>query len=317
MIGLIKNELIKILKRKNIYILLIVGILVISIFNLFQSFQNHHVNMKEQYERLYANDKVLLENYNTLNIKDSYEDIIERIELEKYAIENNIVYNIIINSENESIILSKDARYLLLKAFDNFDIIIIILIIYLSSTSICEEYNSGTIKKLLTKPHKRTTILLAKVGTNILVIIITTIFMLLLQYLLGGLLFGFNSYDLEAIKYNVASQNIETMHLAQNMLVMMLSKIPMYLLLSLLSMLFGVVTNNIALNILISIGLYFVSTMNFLIGNISKYLFVFNWDLTKNSITNIEQSIFISYGSLLLVFIVLIIAFNNKDIRNE
>lgn len=198
MIGLIKNELIKIFKRKNIYILLTIGILAILVFNLFQRIQNCHVNMEEQYERLYANDKILLENYNTLKIKDSYQDIIERIELEKYAIENNITYNIITNSQNENIQLPKDARYLLVKVFDNFDIIIIILIIYLSSTMISEEYNSGTIKKLLTKPHKRTPILLSKIGTNIFIIIIVTIFMILLQYLLGGLLFGFDSYELEA-----------------------------------------------------------------------------------------------------------------------
>ena len=142
MIGLIKNELIKIFKRKNIYILLTIGILAILVFNLFQRIQNCHVNMEEQYERLYANDKILLENYNTLKIKDSYQDIIERIELEKYAIENNITYNIITNSQNENIQLPKDARYLLVKVFDNFDIIIIILIIYLSSTMISEEYNT-------------------------------------------------------------------------------------------------------------------------------------------------------------------------------
>ena len=87
--------------------------------------------------------------------------------------------------------------------------------------------------------------------------------------------------------------------------------------LSLVSIIFGIVTNNIALNILASMGLYFVSTMKLLINNISKYLFIFNWDLTKNNITDIKQSIFILCSSFLLVFIALIIVFNNKDIRNE
>lgn len=38
MLKLIKNELIKIFKRKNIYILLAIGIIIIVIYNLFEKF---------------------------------------------------------------------------------------------------------------------------------------------------------------------------------------------------------------------------------------------------------------------------------------
>ena len=85
--------------------------------------------------------------------------------------------------------------------------------------------------------------------------------------------------------------------------------------LSLVSMLFGITTNNIALNILISLGLYLVSTMEFLINNITKYLFIFNWDI--NRVMNIKQSTIISCTSFLIFFILLFIIFNKKDITNE
>ena len=317
MIKLIKNELIKIFKRKNIYILLIIGILIMLVLNIFERIERQPVDIHKQYQRLYESDKMLLEKYNTIKIKDSYDDIAERIKLEEYAIQNNIKYNIITNSENSNIKLPKDARYLLIKLFNNFDILMIFIVIYLSSTIISEEYNSGTIKNLLVKPHKRTKILLSKIITAIFLTIMISILMVVFQYLLGGIIFGFDSYELESIKYNSLTNNIETMDLMQNTITTLLKKEPMYLLLSLVSMLFGIITNNIALNILISLGLYFISTMEFLINNITKYLFIFNWDLTTNNIINIAQSISICVISFLVIFILLIIIFKNKDISNE
>ena len=317
MIKLIKNELIKIFKRKNIYILLIIGILIMLVLNIFERIERQPVDIHKQYQRLYESDKMLLEKYNTIKIKDSYDDIAERIKLEEYAIQNNIKYNIITNSENSNIKLPKDARYLLIKLFNNFDILMIFIVIYLSSTIISEEYNSGTIKNLLVKPHKRTKILLSKIITAIFLTIMISILMVVFQYLLGGIIFGFDSYELESIKYNSVTNNIETMDLMQNTITTLLKKEPMYLLLSLVSMLFGIITNNIALNILISLGLYFISTMEFLINNITKYLFIFNWDLTTNNIINIAQSISICVISFLVIFILLIIIFKKKDISNE
>lgn len=317
MIKLIKNELIKIFKRKNIYILLIIGILIMLVLNIFERIERQPVDIHKQYQRLYESDKMLLEKYNTIKIKDSYDDIAERIKLEEYAIQNNIKYNIITNSENSNIKLPKDARYLLIKLFNNFDILMIFIVIYLSSTIISEEYNSGTIKNLLVKPHKRIKIVLSKIVTAIFLTIIISILMVVFQYLLGGIIFGFDSYELESIKYNSLTNNIETMGLMQNTIITLLKKEPMYLLLSLVSMLFGIITNNIALNILISLGLYFISTMEFLINNITKYLFIFNWDLTTNNIINIAQSISICVISFLVIFILLIIIFKNKDISNE
>ena len=317
MIKLIKNELIKIFKRKNIYILLIIGILIMLVLNIFERIERQPVDMHKQYQRLYESDKMLLEKYNTIKIKDSYDDIAERIKLEEYAIQNNIKYNIITNSENSNIKLPKDARYLLIKLFNNFDILMIFIVIYLSSTIISEEYNSGTIKNLLVKPHKRIKIVLSKIVTAIFLTIIISILMVVFQYLLGGIIFGFDSYELESIKYNSLTNNIETMDLMQNTITTLLKKEPMYLLLSLVSMLFGIITNNIALNILISLGLYFISTMEFLINNITKYLFIFNWDLTTNNIINIAQSISICVISFLVIFILLIIIFKKKDISNE
>ena len=319
MLKLIKNEFIKIFKRKNIYILLTIGILIITCYNLFQKITNSNVDISKQYQRAYTNDKMLLENYNQLNHKEDYQDIIERIKLEEYANSNGICYNILLNSENSNAPLSKDARILLMKTFNNFDIIIIFIVVYLSSTIISEESNTGTIKYLLTKPHKRIKILMSKILTIILVTALIVSFIVLFQYLLGGMLFGFDSYSLEAIRYNQYTQLIETMNLANYILLITSSKMIMYILLSLISLLFGIITNNIALNILVSLVIYIISTIGSLINDISKYLFIFNWDISKYFFTTdilVKQSIFISFVTFLLIFLPLIIIFKNKDIKN-
>lgn len=317
MLKLIKNEFIKIFKRKNTYILLFIGIALILTYNIFTKITNTTQDINRQYENAYKNDKLILENYNNLNINESYEDIIERITLEKYAIENNIQYNIMFNSENKNIPISKDARILLMKTFNNFDIIIIFLLIYFSTTILSEEYTTGTIKTLLTKPYTRLKILLSKIISLISIIVLVSCSTVLFQQILGGILFGFDSYSLEAIRYNPITNDIETMNLGLYMIIIILSKMPMYILLTLASLLFGVITNNIALNILISLGLYLISTFEILINNISKFLFIFNWDISKYLFFDLKMPLFISFASALFITTILIYIFNNKDIKNE
>ncbi len=185
MFNLLKNELIKIFKRKNIYILFLLSFLIITGYNLFVKLGNINIDISEQYIRAYNQDKMYLENYDDLNIKDKYSDILERVNLEKYAIDNDIKYNILVNTENKNAILPSDARILLMKFFNNFEIIIIFIIIYVSSTIIYEEYSNGTIKNLLVKPHRRNSILFSKIVTSILVTLFTTIIIILFQYIIG------------------------------------------------------------------------------------------------------------------------------------
>lgn len=295
------------------------GFSVILIYNIFQIINVSDVDITSQYKRAYNIDTFYLEHNKQLNKDENYEKIVERIHLEKYAIDNNIKYNILINSQNESAILPPDARILLMKVFDNFEVLIIFIIIYLSCTIISEEYYSGTIKNILIKPYKRVKILFSKILTDFLIIILVVLILVTFQYVLGGLLFGFESYSLDAIRYNTISQDIETMNLVKYILLLFTTKIFMYVILSSFSLLFGIITNNMALNILISLGAYFLSTFEILKNNITNYIFIYNWDISKYLFTDstmLWQSIIISSISLLIFLLLIIIIFNKKDVRN-
>ncbi len=295
------------------------GFSVILIYNIFQKINVSDVDITSQYKRAYNIDTFYLEHNKQLNKDENYEKIVERIHLEKYAIDNNIKYNILINSQNESAILPPDARILLMKVFDNFEVLIIFFIIYLSCTIISEEYYSGTIKNILIKPYKRVKILFSKILTDFLIIILVVLILVTFQYVLGGLLFGFESYSLDAIRYNTISQDIETMNLVKYILLLFTTKMFMYVILSSFSLLFGIITNNMALNILISLGAYFLSTFEILKNNITNYIFIYNWDISKYLFTDstmLWQSIIISSISLLIFLLLIIIIFNKKDVRN-
>lgn len=291
---LIENELIKIFRRKNIYILLLIGILMIVGYSIVQKITNPKVDdIVKQYEKGYERDKSYLEYQKNID-DEKYEEIVERMALEKYAVENNIQYNILLNSENTNAPLPKDARIILMKIFDNFDIIFVFIVIAISSTIISEEYSKRTIKNLFVKPHKRTKIMCSKIITNIFLVIIIIVCMVLLQYIVGGLIFGFDSYNLDAIIYNKSSQNIDVMNLTYYMLNLIINKISLYILLISISILISAFTSNIALNILISLGIYII----------------FNY-------YNIAYSPIILIVFAIIIDILSLILFQKKDIKNE
>ena len=291
---LIENELIKIFRRKNIYILLLIGILMIVGYSLFQKITNPKVDdIVKQYEKGYERDKSYLEYQKNID-DEKYEEIVERMVLEKYAFENNIQYNILLNTENTNAPVPKDARIILMKIFDNFEIIFVFIVIAISSTIISEEYSKRTIKNLFVKPHKRTKIMCSKIITNIFLVIIIIVCMVLLQYIVGGLIFGFDSYNLDAIIYNKSSQNIDVMNLTYYMLNLIINKISLYILLISISILISAFTSNIALNILISLGIYII----------------FNY-------YNIAYSPIILIVFAIIIDILSLILFQKKDIKNE
>lgn len=291
---LIENELIKIFKRKNIYILLLIGILMIVGYTMFQKITNPKVDdIVKQYEKGYERDKSYLEYQKNID-DEKYEEIVERMALEKYAVENNIQYNILLNSENTNAPLPKDARIILMKIFDNFDIIFVFIVIAISSTIISEEYSKGTIKNLFVKPHKRAKIMCSKIITNIFIVIIIIVFMVLLQYTIGGLIFGFDSYSLDAIIYNKADQSINVMNLSYYMINLIINKVSLYILLIAIGILISSFTSNIALNILISLGIYII----------------FNY-------SNIAYSPIILIVFAIIIDMLSLVIFQNKDVKNE
>lgn len=309
MLHLIKNEWIKIVKRKNIYVLLGIAFFIVIIFNFHQKLTMPYssTDILKLYQRAYDTDNALLEKSEDLYIEE-YKEVLTRVKLEEYAIQNAIPYNIL-NSENQKVSFPIDARSLFLKTLDNFEIIIICILIYLASITIGEELNSGTIKYLLMKPHSRIGILASKIITNIMLICFIAAFILLLQYILGGILFGFDSYQQDFVTYDWNIKEIKTENLIEHTIMVYLARIPFYIILTMIGMLFGTMISNIAVNIVITLGMYSI------ISSIKNVLN--NWDIGWYFVPSDRMTICqITIVSLCILFLLLAIRFKTKDIKN-
>ena len=120
-----------------------------------------------------------------------YTYITKELQINKYIIEHKADIH---NNSNLRAILKNFAQ--------EFDLFILIYVIMLSGSIVSEEFNKGTIKFLLTKPYKRSTILTSKLLTVLLAIPLIVLFMLIIELIIGGLIFGFSSLSVPVVIYN-------------------------------------------------------------------------------------------------------------------
>lgn len=292
--------------------------------------------IKNQYLDIYREQNYMLEYLKTINKNDAAknQEILQckaKIALIKYAIENNIKQDI--SPENFNIILNNkiDARNSLVRTFENFDILIVIISIYISCTTIVEETNKGTIKNILIKPHKRSTIIISKILACLFTLVIVMLFFIITQYIVGGVIFGFNSYKLEFIGYDYNNEQIFTMNLLGYVLLIGLAKLPMYIIISTFCIFMSVVNNNMAMTIILTLGIFIVANSIIAewskIGEVSvitRFFITNNWDFSKylfGQISNINGinlalSVLIYITHVIVIFYFLIKKFNEKEVEN-
>ena len=248
-----------------------------------------------------------------------------------YAIQNNIEQDI--SQQNYLIIWNNrvDARVSFIRTFKNFDLIIVVIAIYIACNTLTEETNKKTIKNLLTKPHKRSEILISKILACIIVIIISMIFVIISQYIVGGIIFGFDSYNLNFIGYSYNTEEIVNMNLLGYILLVGVSKLPMYSMIILFCIFMGVINNNTSMTIILTLIMFIISNIIIsgwsTIDNVSiiaRFFITNNWDYSIYLFGHASEIQGVNLGfSMMVYFIHLLILlklsvqkFNNKDIIN-
>ena len=270
-------------------------------------------------------------NSNPTYYKEDIQREIKDVSLYKYAIENRIELDI---SSDSNLILGNtlNARTLFLRTFENFNILIIIVVIYISSNIITEERNKGTIKNLLIKPHKRVEILISKILACIITVIITMVFIVIIQYIVGGILFGFDSYSVSYIGYNYNNNQVFKMNLFQYLLLDGLAKLPMYILVIIFCIFIGTVNSNIIMTMILILVTFIICSTAIAewskyegLTFIAKYFITNNWDFSKylfgassnlNGQTPLFSLVVYLVYTLLLLFLT-INRFTRKDVYNE
>lgn len=250
--------------------------------------------------------------------KRSYYHYLETAAISQYDIEHKV------ESGNAS-----NAKGLLLNGCSQFELFIIIMIIMVTGTIVSEEFNKGTIKLLLIKPYKRSTILASKWITSLIMLLVIIISVLLMQFVVGGIIQGFDTFATPTVVYNHTTNQIGEMNIVAYLVMQILGKLPIYVLLMTLAFAFSTIFANSALAITITLlgymGAPFVNALA-QVYNLDwiKFFVTPNWDLTQYFFGGLPEfqgltpifSIGIIIIYMLIMLIPTFIIFKKKNIKN-
>ncbi len=213
--------------------------------------------------------------------------------------------------------------------YAQFGIFLIVVVVMIAGTIVSEEFNKGTIKLLLVKPYSRNKILMSKAITTLIMIIFIIVVTLVLQILIGGIIFGFDSLSEPVVAYNFNTNTMEEMNIFANLGVQTLTQLPMIILLATLAFAISTLFTNSTLAITISLlGYMSASIINQLaIGynlQFMKYFVTMNWDLSiyANGALpymegmNMTMSIIICVIYFLIMMIPTFMVFKKRNIKN-
>ncbi|MGN1342387.1 MAG: ABC transporter permease subunit [Bacilli bacterium] len=252
------------------------------------------------------------------NEKIEYNNNLSQNATSKYIIDNKID----LNQENT-------VRNNLRCIFNSYEILIVILIIIISGTIISNEFNKGTIKNLLIRPYKRSTIFISKYISSFIILILSIIYLVSLELIVGGILFGLDSLNIPIVVYNFTTSSLVEYNIFTYLGILILAKMPLLILIMTLSITLSTITLNSPISIAVPILGY---TFSGIIGSLAmsfdlkwmKYFPTMNWDLTEYlfgglpafQYTSLSHAIIISIIYFAIMFTLSIIVFNKKNIKN-
>lgn len=221
-----------------------------------------------------------------------------------YVLFTNLIYN------NNLIDIKYNFNDILINFFNEYESLIIIVISFISSNILIEEYN-GTIKQLLIVPYSRTTILLSKIITMIIFLFFYLFYIIILQLLIGFILLDKTNINNIVFGYKISKYFI----------LLVLSKIPLFIFIIINIILLSTIIKNSIFTIIITLSIYiFDPVINNLINKFSilKYFITEHYDLSRFIIdkSHLLTSISINFIYIIIIISFSLIIFKNKDIKN-
>ncbi len=249
--------------------------------------------------------------------KERYYQLEEEIMKDNYILENKVDLN------------KGDSLNAVLRNFPNeFGLFILIYTVMISGSIVSEEFNKGTIKSLLTKPYKRSKIIISKLLTVLLLIPVLILMMILGEIIIGGLILGFKSLATPVLIFNSHTLSLVKFNIFIYLLLSVLSVLPMYLVLGCFCFMLSTLTNSTSAAITITFLVY-------LFGNIAsslaltynlkilKLLVSLHWDFSYlvNCLENPYgfkwlTSLIVILIYLIIMVVISVVNFAKKDVKN-
>lgn len=285
---------------------------------------------KIKYDSSYLN--VLLENY-----QDNYK-IVSKYKKINRDHEQEFLYRVALSDMKVSEYILKHKKninkqnnlsYQLRTIVSDYELFIVLLILIVSSTILTDEFRDGTIKLLLIKPYSRGKILLGKYLSVVIFMGITILFLIVIQLLIGGIIFGMDSLKLPVVAYHFELGKTVEYSIFSYMMIQILAKIPFLLMMITIAIVLGVLTNSSVLAMIFPLTLYlFNSSLSSLCIKYKlefmKYLVNINWNLndylfggiSDNPYISFKFSIVILISYFFVLWVLTFICFKRKDIKN-
>ncbi len=250
--------------------------------------------------------------------KNQYYEMRENYLTNEYALNHNI-----------DITTMGSSRSIMISFFNEYLLMLVIMIFMIAGSITSQEFSKGTIKLLLLKPYSRFKILLSKYITVLLSIVMAFAIMFIIQLVVGGLFFGFNSLTDPIMVYSNINDSITIVNVFNYVLTNFIGLLPCFILLASLAFAASTLFNNTSLAVVIGFVGYIGGNMiSQLLSSLKywwiKYIFCFNWDLTPYIYhnypaikgTSLVFSVIVCVIYLLLLLVPTFIFFKKKDITN-
>ena len=265
-------------------------------------------------------------------IKDKNEDLMKHYEkYDKRSLENQIrpIQYMIDNKTFTNDYKQSGAKLDWVIKMGEAGTLVAIALLALSSTIVAEEFNKGTIKQLLVKPYSRTKIIISKMLAVLITVIlfklieaISTIFIEALFE--GNILSIFNQH----VIYNFNTGKCVSMSYFTEGLLAFIYSLPQIILLGIFVFGVAVISTNTALALGLGFGAYlsegifevmlsrvkilsYSPTLNY---NLTKFMF---GNISEYEVLTLQKAAIVDIISFVVIFILIIVVFNKKDIKNQ
>lgn len=221
------------------------------------------------------------------------------------------------------------ANYTFQNSIGTYIAIIVMVVVIVSGVSISEEFNKGTVKLLLVRPYSRTKILISKLIAVFITMIITTATILLLQFIIGGIVYGFGTYMMNVVQFDFTTNSIITLNIFAYLALIFICKLPIFILIGTLAFALSTLFLNSPLAVALPILGYMGSDAINMIAisykwDWVKYFVTPNWDLSQYlfagtpmfSGISIEFSITICAIYFVIMLVASIVSFKKRNIKN-
>ena len=221
------------------------------------------------------------------------------------------------------------ANYTFQNSIGTYIAIIVMVVVIVAGVSISEEFNKGTVKLLLVRPYSRTKILISKLIAVFITMLITTATILLLQFIIGGIVYGFGTYMMNVVQFDFTTNSIITLNIFAYLGLIFICKLPIFILIGTLAFALSTLFLNSPLAVALPILGYMGSDVINMIAisykwDWVKYFVTPNWDLSQYlfggtpmfSGISIEFSITICAIYFVIMLAASIVSFKKRNIKN-